>query len=166
MSNGSVQEERLVSLLQREGYLDVLHGEADIKALLGLPAECNCADVLAFKASRLTGGDIVVAESKGTDVHHALIQLGNAAAGALARYTTAGIRLRLLVYVPRFRQLPVGMSPGPGYLVHSGPGSSHELLDARSETSFAARAHCVLGNPWESHNVELQRIPVEVYSEA
>jgi len=167
MSNGSAQEMRLVSYLKTQGFSDVIHGEAAIKTELGLPLgpSVKCADVVAFSPNKLHCRRCSVAESKGTSVADSLKQLGNAAAGVLEHFGT-NLELRLLVYRSTLKELDVGLSPGPGYLVKpTASPNVFQLQDATTSVSSLARASCELGVPWNRWNSLLRVLTVEVYVE-
>lgn len=65
MDAGSAQEIRLIQYLKGQGYRDIIHGEADVKRDLGLPAghSCKCADAIGFLPAKKTCRRVVVAES-------------------------------------------------------------------------------------------------------
>jgi hypothetical protein len=164
MSTGSAQEMRLVQYLKRQGYAEVIHGEEAVKAAVGLPTgpSCKCADVVAFLPARPGCREAVVAESKGTGVASAIKQLGNAAAGVLE---TRGrqIEVRLLLYRSVLKKLPVGLSPGPGYLVQTTADPKlYQLLDATSHQTSLARAKCELPGVLHKWNSVLQKLVIEV----
>jgi hypothetical protein len=172
MNAGFEQEKRLVPYLRQLGYRDVVPGENDIKRLLDLPFSCKCADVLAFSPTRELWNQIVVAESKGTDVVSSLTQLGNTAAGVLEKFGATKEKfdvskdLKLLLYRSELRELAAGLSPGPGYLVKAtNDPKVYELLQATSETISLARAKCELDPPWSKCNAHLKKLVIKVYVE-
>ena len=146
----------------------MLHGEAVVKTKLGLPAGpgCKCADVLSLAPGRKTPQRVIVAECRGTDVHKAIKQLGNAAAAAMQVFGSSIQYLDLLLYRSELRTLDIGLSPGPGYLVATGV-SPHEfvLIDANTNVQTPARATCDLGQLWNRWNPKLQTHTIRVYIE-
>jgi hypothetical protein len=165
MNAGSAQEIRLIQYLKAQGYRDILHGEDVVKKDLGLPAGqfCKCADAIGFLPAKKTCHQVVVAESKGTDVAKAILQLGNSAAGVLNTYGQL-VEVRLLLYRSGLKQLRgVGLSPGHGYLVRATPDPTlHELLDATSDRAFPARAKCELAEDFSRWNNVLRNLTIEV----
>jgi hypothetical protein len=165
MDAGSAQEIRLIQYLKGQGYRDIIHGETDVKKDLGLPAghSCKCADAIGFLPAKKTCRRVVVAESKGTDVAKAILQLGNSAAGVLNTYGQM-VEIRLLLYRSGLKQLRgVGLSPGHGYLVRATSDPKvYELLDATSDRSFPARAKCELSQDFSRWNGVLRNLTIEV----
>jgi len=137
-SSGDAQEARAKEFVRRIGYRVIVVGELNIKNLLHMKViggtESNCADILGFKPDLKSAGGVIICESKGTDVEHALVQLGNVAAAVLERFESEKRFLSdliLLVYRSSLRKLDIGDSPGPGYI--TGPPDHSKfrvLLDA------------------------------------
>lgn len=168
MNAGTAQELRLATYVKSQGYTDIHHGEATVKTRLGLPAGpgCKCADLLGLAPGGTLPKRLIVAESKGTEVAKAIKQLGNAAAAALEAFGSSIQKLELLLYRSELRALPIGLSPGPGYLVSNG-NSIHDfvLIDATSSVQKPARAICDLGPPWNRWSAKLQTYTIHVYVE-
>jgi len=160
-SLGEAQEARAKEFVWRLGCGDVIVGEGNIKGLLQMKviggADSNCADIVGFKPNLKNAVGAVVCESKGTDVDHALVQLGNVAAAMLERFAAERrllSELVLLVYRSSVRKLDIGDSPGPGYITgepnHSGMRS---LIDAGTADRKAAPA---------TASVDLKRLDVRL----
>jgi len=167
MDTGLAQELRLVQYLHMRGCANPIRGEDKIKSKLGVPAGpgYKCADVLGFAPDENLIQTIMIAESKGTKVDRALIQLGNTAAAVMERYGMER-QVELLLYRSELRALDVGLSPGPGYLVKPGPApKTFILIDATSDTRFPARAKCDLAAPWNRWNSRLQQYEIQVFVE-
>ena len=115
MAPGEEQELRLEQYLRsHRSCVEIFAPDQQVRQELQLPRNCKCADILALHAPRAAVTEVTVAESKGTDISTALVQLGNAAAGALECFL--GLHtLHLLICVPRLVQTSVGRSPGPGF---------------------------------------------------
>jgi hypothetical protein len=134
--SGEAQEVRAREFLRRLGYDDVTAGESNIKRLLQMKvipgAESNCADIIGFKPNFKTAFSAIVCESKGTNVDHALVQLGNVAAAMFERFEGKGLNdVLLLVYRSSLRKLDIGDSPGPGYITgEPNQTGMRTLLDA------------------------------------
>jgi hypothetical protein len=157
MGSGEEQEARAKQFVRRLGYPDVTAGEDEVKRLLKMQpvikgAKSKCADIVGFNPHFANAISAIVCESKGTNVGHSLLQLGNVAAAILDHFDPASwlwSRLTLLVFVNRSQvvRLPIGDPPvlrdlpGPGYLVgeavHAG---LHVLLDAGTDDRRAAPA--------------------------
>jgi len=121
--SGEAQEVRAKEFVRRLGYGEIVVGEANIKDLLQMKAiggaDSNCADIVGFKPNFKNAVSTIVCESKGTDVDHALVQLGNVAAALLEHFAAEKWFLNdpvLLVYRSSLRKLDIGDSPGPGYI--------------------------------------------------
>jgi len=165
MNTGAEQELRLIQHVKEQGYADVIFGEAAIRKELELPF-CECADVVAFFPNRAAFRRIVVAESKGTQVSKAVRQLSNTVAGVLEHYGEK-IDLKLLLYVPGLKVLPVGLSPGPLYLVKAtSEPRLYQLLEAKTSEPLLARLRCELTSPWNRRNHSMQRFTIDVYVES
>ena len=146
MALGDPQEARAKQWVQWLGYRDVTAGENEIKSLLNLKvvggAESKCADIVGFKPDFTNAIGAMVCESKGTDVEHSLVQLGNVAAAILERFHPASwlvSNLILVVYRSSVVKRPIDDSPRTGYFDSPGPGyrvgqatrfGMHVLLDA------------------------------------
>lgn len=119
------QEARAHEFLRRLGYTQVIDGEENIKALLNIKTigsgdKTNCADLIGFRPNMAYAHSAVICESKGTDVDHSLVQLGNVAAAILERLKaeSRAANLLLLLYRSSSRMLEgVGESVGPNYIV-------------------------------------------------
>lgn len=179
MALGEAQEARAKQFVLRLGYADVIAGEDEIKRLLKMKpviegAKAKCADIVGFKPGFNKAISAIVCESKGTNVEHSLLQLGNVAAAILDHFDPASWlwnSLTLLVYRSQVVRLPIGNSPGPGYLVgeavHSG---LRVLLDAGTTERRAAPATASIDLkridqrliPW---GARVARLPVYVYVE-
>ena len=135
-SAGDAQEARAKEFLMRLGYSDLIVGDRDVERELGLKStstRSNCADIVGFRPGRRTPNAAVVCESKGTDVAHSLVQVGNAAAALMEMFAAAkrSVDLLLLVYVAGLRAIDIGDSPGPGFLAGPEDASGlRRLLDA------------------------------------
>jgi hypothetical protein len=147
-SSGDAQEARAREFVRRLGCGEVVVGEATIKTFLQMKViagtDSNCADIVGFRPDWKHAVGAIVCESKGTNVDHALIQLGNVAAAMLERFAvekrSVG-NIVLLVYRSSLRKLPIGDSPGPGYITGE-PNSSglRALIDAGTAERKAAPA--------------------------
>ncbi len=160
-SLGDAQEARAKEFVRRLGCGDVIVGEAAIKSLLQMKvivgADSNCADIVGFKPDLKNAIGAVVCESKGTNVDHALVQLGNVAAAVLERFAAERRLLSdlvLIVYRSSVRKLDIGDSPGPGYITgepnHSG---MRALIHAGTAETKAAPA---------TASVDLKRLDVRL----
>lgn len=162
MSPGNAQEERLFHYLRAHYHCDhVFHPEEQVRAELNI-GDRACADFLVLHAPPAVVQEVTIAESKGTDTHHALEQLGNTAAGAFEKYT--GLRVvRLLIYVPRLTPTPVGASPGPGYTVTRADAAGlHPLNNALTENIVPAHPVVTLPGPWNRWSAAVGALPVYV----
>ncbi len=93
MASGEDQELRLEQyLLSHRRCVQIFGRDQQVRQELQLPRNCKCADILALHSPRAAVTEVTVAESKGTDILTALVQLGNAAAGALECFL--GVRPR------------------------------------------------------------------------
>lgn len=166
-ARSAAQELRLVEYLRTRGYREIVHGEEAVRELLELPDQpgCKCADVLGFAPSQRIVQRVVIAESKGTEISRAVLQLGNAAAGVIEKYGTEP-KLELLLYLPALRKVEAGLSPGPGYLVEPGGSPGRwTLLTARQELRKPERARCELDLRWSRWNPFLAKYQVVVMVE-
>jgi len=163
MSPGEAQELRLEQYLRiHRRCVEIFHPDQRVRQELRLPQNCNCADIVALHSPRAAVTEVTVAESKGTDILSALVQLGNAAAGALECFL--GLQtVHLLIYVPRLVQTGVGRSPGPGFTV--GGTSTADLFvlqDAQTSSIVPARALIELGHPWNRWLPQVQRLDIQL----
>lgn len=169
------QEVRAKKFLVRLGFVDLIHGEKEIKNGIHLTMvsgmDSNCADIVGFKPNKENANVVIACESKGTDVGHALVQLGNVAAALLDYFAAKGrtIELKLLVYRSSLRKLAVGNSPGPGYIVGDPDGSGlRRLLDATTDRTREASPKVDMKRvdarltKWSD---QVAKLPVYVYSE-
>jgi hypothetical protein len=177
-SLGEGQEGRAKEFVRKLGCGEVIVGEGSIKSLLKMTViggpDTNCADIVGFRPNLKNAISAIVCESKGTDVHHALVQLGNVAA-AMLEYFAAERRLLsdlvLLVYRSSVRKLDIGDSPGPGYITgvpsHSG---MRTLIDAGTAEKKAAPATASVDlkrldarlTKWSG---QVNKLPVYIYVE-
>jgi hypothetical protein len=103
----------------------VIDGEENIKALLNIKTigsgdKTNCADLIGFRPNMAHAHSAVICESKGTDVEHSLVQLGNVACAMLERFKAESrpSDLLLLLYRSSSRMIEgVGESVGPKYTI-------------------------------------------------
>lgn len=179
MGSGEEQEARAKQFVRRLGYPDVTAGEDEVKRLLKMKsvvegATSKCADIVGFNPHFAKAIGAIVCESKGTNVSHSLLQLGNVAAAILDHFDPANwlwSSLTLLVYRSQVVRLPIGDSPGPGYLVGEAAHSGlHVLLDAGTADKRAAPATASIDIkrldqrliPWSAR---VAKLPVYVYVE-
>jgi hypothetical protein len=176
-SIGDAQEARAKDFVRRLGYGDVVIGEANIKKLLCITviggADSNCADIVGFKPAFKNAVSAIVCESKGTDVEHALVQLGNVAAAMVEHFAAEkrSVEILLLVYRSTVRKLDIGDSPGPGYITGE-PNLSdlRPLIDAGTAERKPAPASASVDmkrldvrlSKWGRH---VAKLPVYVYVE-
>lgn len=158
------QEMRMRGYLMKMGYLDIIVSEEDIRTELDLPkgrGRCKCADGLGFWPNKSACRRIVIAESKGTNVRHALLQLGNVAAAVIHRHGLS-VKLQVLLYVAGLRETEFGPSPGGGWLVSPTkvPGLNL-LLRADSHETRLAHPECEVSELMHL-NVFLRRLEVQV----
>jgi len=115
---GWKQEKRLFDYLRYQRHcIEVIEGDKAVRAYLGIPDGFKCADALGLHQPSGAAGPrrVTVAESKGTDMDSAVEQLGNAAAGVLAKFGRE-TTVDLLVMVPGLQERPGGnLSPGQGF---------------------------------------------------
>jgi hypothetical protein len=115
---GADQERYLLKYLRVHRHcVNVIGGDQQVRDFLGAKGLPKCADALGLhQAIDLAGPRrVTVAESKGTDMDSAVVQLGNAAAGVYEKFGIA-TTITLLVLVPRLVERPHGsLSPGHGY---------------------------------------------------
>jgi hypothetical protein len=148
---GKQRELRAKTYVEKLGYTNVIFGDSDVVRELKLKLTggetSNCADIVGFKPNRPKDTQAIICEAKGTDVEHPLLQIGNAAAALLNRFTEERreVQLFLLVYAKRLRPIDIGNSPGPGYLA----GDSNEfgirpLIDAGTADRKAGPAKAAL----------------------
>lgn len=159
-SLGDAQEARAKDFVRRLGYAEVMCGESNIKRLPQIKAvqgkDSNCADIVAFKPSFKNASSAIVCESKGTDVAHALIQLGNVAAALLEHFAAMHKpgEVVLLVYRSSLRRLDIGDSPGPGYIADKPDVAGFRpLIDAGTAETKAAPA---------SAGIDMKRLDVRL----
>jgi len=162
MSPGEAQELRLEQYLRiHRRCVEIFRPDQRVRQELRLPQNCNCADIVALHSPRAAVTEVTVAESKGTDILTALVQLGNAAAGALECFV--GLQtVHLLIYVPRLVQTEAGRSPGPGFTVVSSTRELFVLQDAQASNIVPARARIELGHPWNRWLPQVQRQDIEL----
>jgi len=174
---GDAQEARAKDFVRRLGYAEVFSGESNIKKLLEIKAiagkDSNCADIVGFKPGFKNAWGAVVCESKGTDVAHALIQLGNVAAALLEHFAVVRKpgEVVLVVYRSSLRKLDIGDSPGPGYIVGRADAAGfRQLIDAGTTETKPAPASAVIDmkrldvrlTKWGG---QVAKLPVYVYVE-
>jgi len=174
---GNEQEARAKDFVRRLGYAEVITGESNIKKLLQIRvvqgADSNCADIVGFKPGFRNAVAAIICESKGTDVSRALVQLGNVAAALFEHFAAVRkpIALVLLVYRSSLRELDIGNSPGPGYLVGEPDRvGMRPLVDAGTQERKAAPASATVDvkrldvrlTRWVE---QVAKLPVYVYSE-
>ena len=163
MAPGEEQELRLEQYLRsHRSCVEIFAPDQQVRQELQLPRNCKCADILALHSPRDAVTEVTVAESKGTDISTALVQLGNAAAGALECFL--GLHtLHLLICVPRLVQTSVGRSPGPGFTAGaSSTAGLFVLQDAQTSSVAPARALIELGHPWNRWLPQVQRLEIEL----
>jgi hypothetical protein len=120
------------------GLADVVLGDHAVRAELGITGNQKCPDVLG-KTHGPSPRHVAIGESKSTDVPKTRLQLGNAAAAVHAKYGVS-VNVRLLLFAARLTPVPVGMSPGPGYVIQR-KGNYDILGEAKSQGVFVpARA--------------------------
>jgi hypothetical protein len=91
MAPGEAQELRLEQYLRSHRRCEeIFRPDQQVRQELHLPKNCKCADILALHSPKAAVTEVTVAESKGTDISTALVQLGNAAAGALECFRLQG----------------------------------------------------------------------------
>jgi hypothetical protein len=176
-SVGDAQEARAKDFVRRLGYAEVVAGESNIKSFLKIKVvqgeDSNCADIVGFKPNFKNAASAIVCESKGTEVDHALVQLGNVAAALLEQF--AAVRklteVVLLVYRSRLRKLDIGDSPGPLYIVgERNLAGMRPLVHAGTDDRKAAPASaCVdmkrLDVRLTRWGEQVAKLPVYVYVE-
>jgi len=159
---GDPQEERLLHFLRAHWHCHhVFHPEEQIRAELGIGGR-SCADFLVLHSPPASVQEVTIAESKGTETHHALKQLGNAAAGAFEKYPGL-LAVRLIIYVSHLVRTFVGPSPGPGYTVGASGIPDLQLLNnATSEHIVGAHPIVNLSAPWNRWSAAVGALPVYV----
>jgi hypothetical protein len=165
LPGGTAQEQRLIQYLRTQGYSHFVVPDEPVRNYLGLKPSDKCADVLAMRSATLLDRHLLIAESKGTNVAHALLQIGNAAAAALQKHGNT-VQLKLLLFVPSFRRVPDGLSPGPGYIAKPAADGTLILYDATSSRLAQAKAPVRLGAPFSAWQAQVGALPVIVYAEA
>jgi hypothetical protein len=179
-ASGDAQEARAKEFVRRLGCGEVVVGEVAIKTFLQMRvivgADSNCADIVGFRPNFKSAVGAVVCESKGTDVDHALVQLGNVAAAILERFASESRFLNdlvLIVYRSGVRKIDIGDSPGPGYITGKPDPTSgmRTLIDAGTADRKAAAATASLDlkrldvclTKWGER---VAKLPVYVYVES
>ena len=127
---------RALDFVTRLQWHDLMPDDPDVRRELKLKDNIKCADIVGFQPNRSMATHAIVCESKGTNIDDALQQIGNVAAALLDHFDSQNrrIQLFLLVYGNRIRQIPIGDSPGPNYLVGEvGEFGFRPLLDAGTD---------------------------------